>query len=431
MPPESKVQNVTGSSGFFSEPGVAIDPGNRKHAVVVWQDPATAAWTDDGGNTWRRASGVKSTRYKVSGDVSVTFDAEHHAIICYMAFDKLGTTDYWAHRAGRNGIFVRRSLDGGATWESQDRAVTENPDKPGAPMEDKPWIVADQTKTAFRGNLYVGWTHFTLAHSSILLSRSTDDGLTWSAPLQISTRLGSPRDDNGDVEGFTGSVAPDGTLYVSWTDGEHIVFTRSHDGGVTFERSREVLPTGDAYFSLTQVRRCNGFPVMTLAPGEGGSPMRLYEVWSDLTNGDADIFCSSSDDRGSRWSAPVRVNDDALHDGVDQFFASASADPQTGALYVLLYDRRAIPGGQRARVVLARSTDGGRIFRNFDWTTTGFNPMNAFIGDYTAVAALGGMVYGAWAETQPPSDAGVTGSPQRRYLGTVVRAASADFGTRH
>ena len=74
------------------------------------------------------------------------FDNQGHAFVCYIAFDKLGTFNYWAHGATRNGIFVRRSLDGGKTWEANHIPVAEQPSTAGIPFEDKPYIVADNSE---------------------------------------------------------------------------------------------------------------------------------------------------------------------------------------------------------------------------------------------------------------------------------------------
>jgi hypothetical protein len=133
--------------------------------------------------------------------MSVIYDKCGTAILCYIAFDKLGTMNYWAHGATRNGIFVRRSPDGGAMWEAEAHTVIAQPTKPGIPFEDKPYIAADNTSSKYAGNLYVGWTEFRLDESVILFSRSTDGGQNWSSPIEISTHHGLPRDDNGAVEG--------------------------------------------------------------------------------------------------------------------------------------------------------------------------------------------------------------------------------------
>jgi hypothetical protein len=286
--------------------------------------------------------------------------------------------------------------------------------EPGIPFEDKPYIVADNTDSPYAGTLYVGWTRWRIADSQILLSRSTDEGKTWSEPIEIDTHRGLPRDDNGANEGFSGVVGPDGTLYAVWGDGDHIVFTYSKDGGRTFKKTRDVIPTAPIMFDVEGTTRSNGFPVLDM-DRKGG---RLYVAWSDYRDGGVDVFCSTSADRGKRWTPAVRVNSDPLHDGADHFFQWLAVDQDTGAANIVFYDRRQDEHNRKAVVALARSTDGGQSFQNYAWTTTAFDPTGAFMGDYTALAALGGRVYGAWTE-----------KPDPRARGTVIRVGVADFGT--
>src|SRR5258708_9561909 len=141
--PKTEVISVTPKPGFFNEPYIAVNPANPLQVVAAFQDNAHIAYSVDGGRHWQLAAGIEPPNYRVSGDVSVTFDNEGRAYICYIAFDKLGTFNYWGHNSSRNGIYVRRSLDGGATWEAHDIAATEQPDQPTVPWEDKPYIVAD------------------------------------------------------------------------------------------------------------------------------------------------------------------------------------------------------------------------------------------------------------------------------------------------
>src|ERR1017187_7505814 len=191
--PQSHVFTLTPTPGYFTEPGIAVNPTNPQQVVGVFQDNAKAAYSRDTGHTWQLANGVDPKNYRVSGDVSVAFDNQGHAFICYIAFDKLGTFNYWAHGATRNGIFVRRSLDGGKTWEADHIPVVEQPTTAGIPFEDKPYIVADNTKSKYAGNLYIGWTRWRLTDSQMVLSRSTDDGKTWSQPIEIDAHPGLPR----------------------------------------------------------------------------------------------------------------------------------------------------------------------------------------------------------------------------------------------
>src|SRR5260370_32355347 len=111
-PPKAHLVDITPKPSFFNEPAIAINSKDPRQLAVAWQINASVAYSADGGQNWKTAAGTAPTDYRVSGDVSVTFDPAGHAILCYIAFDKLGATNYWAQGATRNGIFIRRSLDG-------------------------------------------------------------------------------------------------------------------------------------------------------------------------------------------------------------------------------------------------------------------------------------------------------------------------------
>jgi len=442
--PQAHVFTLTPQPGFFTEPSIAVNPRNPQQVVAVFQDNAQAAYSTDAGATWQAAEGVAPKDYRVSGDVSVTFDNQGHALICYIAFDKLGSFNYWAHGATRNGIFVRRSLDGGKTWDKDNAPVVEQRTEPGIPFEDKPYIVADNSKSKFAGNLYIGWTRWRLTDSQMVISRSTDDGKTWSQPVEIDAHPGLPRDDNGAAEGFDGVVASDGTLYAIWSQDDDLMLVTSRDGGKSFSHARPIIHTAPIMFAIQTLERANGFPQIAV-----DSKNRLYVTWSDYRNGDLDVFLATSDDKGKHWSSPVRVNDDAIHNGAEQFFQWLAVDPVDGSVNVVFYDRRGDPQGRKQIVVLARSTDGGHTFNNYAWTDQLFEASDVFFGDYSGLAAYGGRVYGAWTEKPVPvpaseaakSDAakneegkpeeessGSANKPTRR--GTIVRVGTADFGSK-
>jgi hypothetical protein len=418
--PQRLVTTVTPKPGFFTEPSIAVNPLNPQQVVAAFQDNAHIAYSTDAGRTWQLATGIEPPDYRVSGDVSVTYDDQGHAIICYMAFDRLGTYSYWGHNSSKNGLHIRRSMDGGQTWEADHIPVIVQPESPTSPWEDKPYIVADQSKGPFHGNLYIGWTRWTLTDSEMMFVRSTDDGETWSKPIEIDNAPGLPRDDNGALEGFDGAVGPDSTLYAVWADGNHIYLTTSSDGGRTFSHERSIIKTAPIMFSVQAVARANGFPQIGIDPRGGGKGGRLYITWSDYRNGDIDVFCSTSADHGETWSPAVRVNSDPLHDGDDQFFQWSAVDPSDGSAYVVFYDRRGDPQNRKQVVTLARSTDGGGTFQNYAWTDDAFDAKGVFMGDYTGITALNGRVYGVW--TEKPQDA-----PGRD---TVVRVGVADFGSK-
>jgi hypothetical protein len=435
--PQAQVFPLTPTVGAFTEPAIAVNPNNLQQVVGVFQDNVHASYSQDAGHSWQVAENVDPKNYRVSGDVSVAFDNQGHAFVCYIAFDKLGSFNYWARGATRNGIFVRRSLDGGKTWEAEHIPVAEQTSTPGIPFEDKPYIVADNTKGKYAGNLYIGWTRWRLTDSQMVLSRSTDDGKTWSQPIEIDAHPGLPRDDNGAAEGFAGVVGPDGTLYTIWSQDDDIMFTTSRDGGKTFSHARPAIHTAPIMYAIDTLERANGFPQIAIDP----KSKRLYVTWSDYRNGDLDVFLATSDDGGKHWAAPVRVNDDPLHNGVEQFFQWLAVDPVDSSVNIIFYDRRGDPLGRKQIVVLARSTDGGHNFKNYAWTDDPFEASGVFFGDYSGLAAYGGRVYGIWTEKPPPAPEEKTKSeegkeakeqkevkdakPQPR--GTIVKIGTADF----
>lgn len=430
--PGSEVFTLTPKPGPFTEPAIAVNPANPEQVVAVFQDNVHAAYSLDAGHTWE-VEDTSPKNYKVSGDVSVAFDNHGHAFLCYIAFDKLGTFNYWAHGATRNGIFIRRSLDGGKSWEADHFPVAEQPSEPGIPFEDKPYIVADNTKSKYAGNLYIGWTRWRIADSQMVLSRSTDDGKTWSKPVEIDAHPGLPRDDNGAAEGFDGAVASDGTLYAIWSQGDDIMLTSSRDGGQTFSRARPIIHTAPIMFAIDTLDRANGFPQIAI----DSKSNRLYVTWSDYRNGDLDVFLSSSTDKGKHWTPPLRVNSDPIHDGAEQFFQWLAVDPVDGSVNVIFYDRRRDPQNRKQIVVLARSSDGGRSFNNYAWTEEAFEAGGVFFGDYSGLAAYRGRVYGVWTEKPspiPPKDqdkgSGTKEEDSTAKPGTVVKVGVADFTKR-
>jgi hypothetical protein len=413
-PPGAAVIELAHGEDLFNEPSIAVNTKDPQQLVAAFQSPASVSYSRDRGTTWTLAKGTAPADYRVSGDVSVTFDNQGRAFLCYIAFDKLGTENYWARGATRNGIFVRRSPDGGKTWEENAATVIAQKTEPGIPFEDKPYIVADyNAHSRFVGNLYVGWTEFTLTKSVILFSRSVDGGVMWSKPLEISTHEGLPRDDTGAVEGFTGAVGDDGTLYAVWADGLEIAFATSRDGGQSFSRSHAILKTAPSYFALSGAYRANGFPQIAIDPRSN----RLFVSWADYRNGDLDVFVSTSADGGKQWSEATRVNSDLLHNGADQFFQWLAVDPVDGSANLVFYDRRSDPENRKCNFVLARSTDGGRTFANYAWTTKAFDPQGDFIGDYSGIAAYARRVYGVWGRNARPdefphkSESGAEASP--------------------
>src|SRR5262249_30442627 len=153
---------------------------------------------------------------------------------------------------------------------------------------------------------------------NLLLSRSTDGGLTWSAPLTLDSA-------GNTVQLNTQTVGLDGTVYVSYVQddpaGHSTQFvTISIDGGVTFGSRVAVttlsgLPafTGEAFPSPAQPNRFPGVSAITaqasLDVDRSAGPFRgrLYMAYVDRPDPvarpfDEDVYVQFSDDHGQTWS---------------------------------------------------------------------------------------------------------------------------------
>jgi hypothetical protein len=142
--------------------------------------------------------------------------------------------------------------------------------------------------------------------------------------------------------------------------------------------------------------RHNGMPVTGVDVSQGPDRGSVYVNWIDARHGDLDVFVMASRDGGESWEAPVRVNADPLSNGKAQLFTWMAVDPVDGSVSVVFLDRSSYDGPTQG-VVVARSTDGGRTFRNHRVDQEPFScPESVFYGDYLTVGAYGGEVVAAW-----------------------------------
>jgi hypothetical protein len=108
-------------------------------------------------------------------------------------------------------------------------------------FNDRLEIHADANPTSpFFGNLYVSWTLFKGSNSAaepIVVARSTDGGLTFAKPRQLTA---SNNNATGGRQASQLRTGPDGTLYVFWHGArfnrDAILGARSTDGGISFTR---------------------------------------------------------------------------------------------------------------------------------------------------------------------------------------------------
>lgn len=333
--------------------------------------------SQDGGVTW--TDGVlPETTYPFQGDPTVSHCADGSAVYVCLSF----TNSFQPH-----GLFSYRTTNGGLTW-SAPTTILNRPT--GFPFADKEWVWCDPTASStFANRLYVSWTDFGLQQSPILLRFSSNAGATWSGNIRVS--------DGSSVQGSVIATSRTGTVYVAWSDAARVGFDRSTNGGQTF--GTDVFPSTVVEIPSDPVFRRNSFPTMDVDRTTGPNQNNVYIAWSDNRSGDPDILLVRSTDGGATWSAPVRVNDDALANGADQFFPWLAVDPN-GRVIVTFLDRRRFAADRPYEVWGAVSRDGGQTFdTNFliaDVPSNG--ALNGFIGDYTGLTATSNRLHALWPD---------------------------------
>ncbi|MEX0677825.1 MAG: sialidase family protein, partial [Pirellulales bacterium] len=322
--------------------------------------------------------------------------------------------------------------------------------------DDKEFITADQNPLSpFQDNLYMVWTgNFGISTTEVYFSRSTNQSVNWSAPVQLS---------NHNAEGFPWpsdvGVAPNGDVYVAYHAGGSsgaigdTWVLRSTDGGVTFPQKNQAFLPGQSDITFN-VQTDPGTIPQTQFWMQGAAqpwvladpvrPGNIYIINSDDPNNahgsavdDVNIVIARSTNNGLNW-ATATVPVDA-GPGSHQFYPTAAID-EFGNIVVAWYDNRNLATNASGRWLLdvfaTYSTDGGLTWAapfQVNDVTNPFDPdigaVNRFngpppttrIGEYFGLDLFGGTAYVAWNGSNP------VGGPQVGHQ--VVFSAFAINGT--
>lgn len=398
---------ISGGSTTQSENSVFIDPNNNQISLVSNNSTigasvqgTNALFSFDGGGTWTGGTGGAGGNN--SGDPAAAIS--------------LGGISYIGHIAPgfKQGVSV--SNNNGVTW-----AV--NSVSTAAGLLDKNHLWVDNSPgSPFQGNVYSAWTNFGgAANNQIEISTSTNNGTTWSTPLNISTGVGA----GSHNQGVNIQTASNGDVYAVWAIYDAfpareiaLGFSRSTNGGASFS------PATRIFNNLQGVRwqpgfpianphgknmRSNSFPGMAVDISGGPNDGTIYVVWANVgvpgvnTGPDVSIYMMSSTNGGATWSVPSRVNTDPI--GNVQYFPWITCDPVNGNLSVIFYDDRNV-GATDVEAWVADSTDGGLTWSDFRVSDVSFTPApiaglaGGYMGDYLGISANGGLVYPVWTDNR-------------------------------
>jgi hypothetical protein len=361
-----------------NEPCIAIDP-NYPGTQILGSNNNLFFISNDGGLSWTPKQ--LSPKEGFYGDPVVYINRWGTHYICHLAQNK---TEKWPEQFDR--IVFERSTDGGANFSSMGVGFTEGK------VQDKPWIFVDEGKhSKFRDRVYLSWTEFDkygsknpLDSSRIRVSYSTDEGATFSEPVVISDTSGDASDDDKTLEGATLAAGKNGELYAVWAGNDFIWFDQSLDGGKTWGTDKKIATqVGGWNQQVAGLYRANSMPFVK-CDNNG----KIYVVYSDVRNGDHDVYYLFSKDKGVTWMGPIRVNNDPLKNGKDQYMPNIAVDRKKNKVYVLFYDRRNSENNKFTDVY-ACELKGMKPGINARITNESFCVPSSkiFFGDYISIAA--------------------------------------------
>ncbi|PLX12563.1 MAG: hypothetical protein C0598_05770 [Marinilabiliales bacterium] len=157
--------------------------------------------------------------------------------------------------------------------------------------------------------------------------------------------------------------------------------------------------------------RVNAFPSMAVDCSDGPNSGNIYVVWSNIgqpgvnTGNDTDIYMIKSEDDGTTWSDPIRVNQDETGLGKTHYLPWIAVDASNGTISTIFYDNRNCNNNQ-AEAWVANSSDGGNSWEDFKVSDVTFTPTpipgmaSGYFGDYLAIHAVDGKVYPAWTDNR-------------------------------
>ncbi|MBV9278693.1 MAG: exo-alpha-sialidase [Chloroflexi bacterium] len=353
----------------------------------------------------------------------------------------LGTAQFLTagRETARPASFV--SFNGGRAW--QDNGPLPLP---------AGYIFGDDVSTAFTHTgtaLIAAEVYRRGGGSAVVVWRSVDGGRTFGVPLSVYANADTTQ--NTDHPSLAADAGTRSYLYLSWSFGGRILFSRSTDDGRTFSRASAVSGHADAHpdwavttsgtggavhvvyygggpapfevVSSSDYGRRFGAPAAPAAPPEGrGTSARVSTLLGAATDprtgaiavaravpspagNHLQILLWRSSDGGRTWSAPLTVMA-----GTSDHFQPQVAFDSTGAVDVTYF---ALARG-RAREYLAQLTGNGPVHRrtigsaSFDpgkgvqgkGSTGGKGGGSAWIGDYQALAAGQGVVYPLWNDSR-------------------------------
>lgn len=299
----------------------------------------------------------QNARYTTNGGINwILNNPSYHSSTCCDPWSTYTGNGVLLYASGVTGQYVYRSTDNGLSWSAPILTVNGN---------DRNHISAEYTGTGPYANYaYAGITPGNFG-------RSTDAGLTWTTTFNPSNTQPGCYIAVGPNDTINGGCV----IYVTntgTTAARTYNFYRSTNGGSNFTLMSSQNFVGYIGSLNTAGRfvinnaRTAPHPKIAMDNSNGPFRGRLYLVYATNDppgNGmKPDVWLRYSTDQGATWSAQTRINDNADPTSSDQWFPEIYCDRTTGTLYIHWYDDRNNPSAFGVDVYATYTTDGGSTF---------------------------------------------------------------------
>ncbi len=235
------------------------------------------------------------------------------------------------NRNGESEIYYKRSTNKGVSWTSDTR------------LTNAPGYSVRPSIAVYGSVLHVVWESNRDGISEVYYKKSTNNGSTWTADLQLT---------NDNFDSYSVSVAAEGYVHVVWMDyrfgDAEIYYKRSIDGGVNwgvdtrltnnsadqkypeismvgsilhvvFEDERNGITNSEIYYKRSANNGVNwgSDTRLTNSSGQSWNPFvsasgsYVHAVWDDDRWGNDEILYKRSTDDGVNWSSDARLTNNA------------------------------------------------------------------------------------------------------------------------